>query len=201
MRLRSDLRTPYLLLLALLIGGPLAAMLPLVVGWLPAQMRAARLKSDVETLSGQIASDSREVQALRARIEIARRERTVRQETEATRWLSHRDERSVFEHCAAAMSGAAITVKRLVLAPPRRFAGQSRENLLAADRVEAVLSGDYAGLTHCLDALAEVAIPLRCSELTWRRQGREQELRLTLDAPFVPDAALAAKLAERSDLK
>ena len=201
MRLRSDLRTPYLLLLALLIGAPLAAMLPLFVSWLPAQIRAARLKSNVETLSARIASDSRAVRALRARIDIARRERAERQDAAEARWLSHRDERSVFDHCAAALSGAPVTVKRLVIEPPRLFAGKSRANLLAADRVEAVCSGDYAALTQCLDALAAVAIPLRCSELIWRRQGREQELRLTLDAPFVPDAALAAELAERSDLK
>lgn len=201
MRLRSELRTPYLLLLALLIGGPLAAMIPLFVGWLPAQLRALRLKANVETLSARIASDSREVQGLRAKIEIARRERNDRQGAETARWLSQRDERSVFDHCAAALSGAPVTVKRLALEPPRLFAGQSRENLLAADRVVAVCSGDYAGLTQCLDALAEVAIPLHCSDLTWRRQGRAQELRLALDVPFVPDAELAAKLAERSDLK
>lgn len=201
MRLRSDLRTPYLLLLALLIGGPLAAMLPLFVSWLPAQIRAARLKSNVETLSARIASDSREVLALRATIEIARREHADGQDVATARWLSHRDDRSIFEHCAAALSGAPVTVKRLTLEPPHLFAGESRANLLAADRVEAVCSGDYAGLTIYLDALAEAAIPLRCSELTWKRQGREQELRLTLDAPFVPDAALAAELAERSDLQ
>ncbi len=201
MRFRSSLRTPYLLMLALLIGAPPVALLPLLLNWLPARLQAARLKSSVDALSSRIALRSAEADALRARITIARNDIAGLRLGEEGRWLPQRDERTVFDRCAAAVTGAPVTVRKLVLGEPRLYAGVSRDNLLAADRIEAVCSGVYSDLTQCLDALAELALPLRFSEVTWRQQGRDQQLRLVLDAPFVPDEPLATVLGEKSDLK
>ena len=201
MRFRSSLRVPYLLLLALLIGAPVVALLPLLLNWLPARIQAARLKGSVDALSRRISSRAAQVNALRARITIARNDIARLRLGEEGRWLPQRDERTVFDRCAAAVTGAPVTVRKLVLGEPRLYAGVSRGNLLAADRIEAVCSGAYSDLTQCLDALAELGLPLRFSEVTWRRQGREQQLRLVLDAPFVPDEPLATLIGEQSDLK
>lgn len=201
MRFRSSLRAPYLLLVALLIGAPLVALLPLLLNWLPSRLRAAELKDSVHGLSSRIALRNVEISTLRARIAIARNNIMRQRIGENGRWLAQRDARAVFERCAAAVTGAPVTVRKLVLGQPRLYAGASRDNLLAADRIEAVCSGSYSDLTQCLDALAELALPLRFSEVTWRRQGREQQLRLVLDAPFVPNETLAALLGENSDFK
>lgn len=201
MRFRSRLRTPYLLLLALLIGVPVLALLPLLMNWLPARLRAAELKDSVDSLSSRIALRNMETGALRAQITIVRNDIVRLRAGEEGRWLAERDERAVFDRCAAAVTGAPVTVRKLVLSEPRLYAGVSRGNLLVADRIEAVCSGSYSDLTQCLDALAELSLPLRFSEVTWRRQGREQQLRLVLEAPFVPDEPLATLIGERSDLE
>ena len=201
MRFRDSLRTRYLLLLVLLIGAPSVALLPLLLNWLPARLQAARLKRSVDALSSRIALRNGEASALRARITIARNDISRLRLGEGGRWLPQRDARGVFDRCAAAVTGVPVTVRKLVLGEPRLYAGVSRDNLLAADRIEAICRGSYRDLTQCLDALAELAPPLRFSEVTWRRQGRAQQLRLVLDAPFVPDEPLATVIGEKSDLK
>jgi len=195
--MRPWLKPRCVLVVVLLVVAPGAALAHLFTAWLPGEiaLRGVRqaLARDSETVARETAAAAELWQKLEAPSGKAGAERCVS-------WLPGRQRNEVFERIAAALRQPEVTIEELTLGQVGVYAAVSPAALLACERVNVRCQGDYAGLTVCLDRLAELKLPVCVTELRWERHGKRLELWMQLAVPFEPDEELAGELAKAHGL-
>jgi hypothetical protein len=187
-----------ILIALLLVAAPGAALAHLLVTWAPSQLELLKLDRGVARDRHQL--DAYLEQSTRLQQQTARlHEQAVAAEAYAD-WLPERDRNVVFDRLAEALRDERVAIEQLALGEPTTYTAVSWSNLLACEQVTIVCTGDYAGLTACLDRICELDLPVRFRELSWNRTGRQLTLSLQLRIPFVPDDALRELLAAEANL-
>lgn len=191
--------TPRCLLIAmLLIVAPGAALAHLLLNWAPIQMELNRLDRTLARDASNLTSEVEkglELQGRNEKLSEAAQAALLR-----SRWLAVRDRDGVFDRLADAFRCDGVSIEQLTFDSPGFYAAASADNLLACERVTVLCTGDYGGLTACLDRLQALDLSIVVRDLNWSRGNERLTLALKLDVPFVPDDALRKILAAEAGL-
>lgn len=191
----------FVLVVLMLVVAPTAALVHLLLSWLPGTVAIARLDyqtqaaaRDFERVSTELESVEKGIRKLRAAA--AQGDRHAR-----AGWLPKQDRQGVLKAVARALDDERVSVEQFTPADPALYAGVSRSVLLACDAITVVCAGEYDALTACLDRLADLEYPKRFAEVGWTRSGQTLRLTVRLEFPFVPDDALRDALADIGGLE
>ena len=197
--MRHWLNARCLLVTALLVAAPVAALAHLALNWAPARLAVVRLSHTIDQRSQTLVSTATEAERLREQCVTLERRAAAGQAGNA--WLPHRERDSVFDRLAEAFRDPGVSMDRLTLDEPGLYVATTRTNLLACERALVECTGAYRPLADCLDRLAETGLPLRIVRLNWASNGATLTLGLQIEIPFSPDESLACKLADAARLE
>lgn len=187
-----------ILIVLMLIVAPGATLGHLLVTWAPSQFEIATLSQQVARHTQRL--DAEVEQSIELQQQAARLQEVAVASAARLDWLPARDQHGVFDRMAEALRDQHVTIEQLTLDDPGPYAAVSYADLLACERVTAVCTGDYAGLTACLDRIRELDLPVRFKGLSWHRAGARLGLWLQLEVPFMPDELLRGTLAAEAGL-
>jgi hypothetical protein len=180
---------------------PTAALLHLLITWLPGNVTVARLSAETEACTRQVDARAEEIRAVNAALTRLNTTQGALDATASTEWLPRRERDHVFDSVAQALDDDQVSIDQLTLDDPGLYAAAGRSNLLACERVAIACTGTYAGLTRCLDRLLTLPLPLRVAHLRWSGSNGVLKLSLHVDVPFVPDDTLRNALADEARLE
>ena len=196
--MRAWLTPRCILVMLLLIVAPGAALAHLLINWVPVQMELVRLDRVLTRDAAVLESELEQGVVLQGQNE------KLRDITQAPRfyadWLPRRNRDGVFDRLAEAFRGTGVAIEQLTFDTPGFYAAAAYDNLLACERVSILCTGDYAGLTSCLERLQYLDTPVAVRELTWSRIEGRLTLAMKVDVPFVPDDTLRKTLADEAGL-
>ncbi len=196
--MRHWLKPRPLLVMALLLAAPLGAIGHLAVTWAPRTLSLHRMtqatRADARNadkhvqLLAQVAQQTEQLAAMSATY------------TDERPWLPQRDRNGVADALAQAFEVPGVTVEQLTFADAELYAADPDAGVLACERVNIAFRGDYAGLTRCLDALTQLQLPQRITQIAWQRDDRDVCLNLELEVPFAPQGPLERALLSEAGL-
>jgi hypothetical protein len=190
-----------LLVAALLVAAPGAALAHLLYIWLPQRVIVARLNWTTTAQAARLdAVCARTRAVLDQTIELQRCSAALRDPARRA-WLPERDRAGVFDRLADNFRADRVSLEQMTMDEPGLYAAVGRSNLLACERVTVHCTGDYAALTECLDRLRGLELPLRITRMTWSGETIPLRLVLQIEVPFVPDDALRTTLADAARLE
>ena len=196
--MRSWLTPRCLLVVLLLIVAPGAALAHLLLNWVPIQLEIMRL--DQAMARDSAALDFEMEQGVVLQQQTAKLREVMEAPNLQPHWLPRRDREGVFDRLAEAFRQDGVSIEQLTFDQPGFHVAVAYDNLLACERVTVLCTGNYAGLTACLDQLSTLELPLNVRDLTWSRVDDRLLLTMKIDVPFVPDDGLRKKLAEEAGL-
>lgn len=197
-----DWMTPrFILVAALLVAAPGAAVAHLLATWLPDRLAVAELQEEIATTTCQLETEWAQSERFQQEVDQLRQRNADNDDASRIRWLLQRDRDAVFDRIADAFRDERVSIEQLTLDEPALYAAVSASNLLASERIMVKCSGDYGALAACLDQVTALEIPVRIQYLNWSYGHGDLELEADLDVPFVPDAALRDVLAQDAGLE
>ncbi|MCK4340577.1 MAG: hypothetical protein KAY37_02490 [Phycisphaerae bacterium] len=189
-----------ILVVLMLIVAPGAALAHLLLTWAPQELALTRLNREIVSNAQLANMEWEQSRRLRQQEDQLRQWSASANEAARTEWLPRRDREDVFDQLAAALHDESVSIERLTLEEPVLYAAASRSNLLACECVAVECTGDYAGLSVCLDRLMTLDLPIRITHLSWGQGGSALSLSARLQVPFMPEPALQTALADAAGL-
>jgi hypothetical protein len=191
----------FILVVLMVVAAPGAALAHLFLTWLPGRVELAQVSHAVWRDAAQLDAEWLQNARFRRESEYLRQAAAAVRGRPGAGWLAQRDPHRVFDHLAEVFSDPRISLEQLTLDEPGLYAAASRRNLLACEQVTVLCTGDYAGLTACLDRLISLDLPMRCEHLSWGLGDERLSLALDLKIPFAPADALRETLADAEGLE
>jgi hypothetical protein len=185
----------------LLVVAPGAALVHVLITWVPGKVSLARLCDAVASHNSQLDAVCEQTQVFLDQVDQLRRCRETLAEPSRRAWLPQRDRDVVFDRLAEVFRAERVSLEQMTLDQPGLYAAVSRNNLLACERATIDCTGDYAALAGCLERITQLDLPLRITRLAWSQGQSGLRLTLQLEVPFVPGDALRTALANAAKLE
>ncbi|MGD8451483.1 MAG: hypothetical protein PVJ57_06665 [Phycisphaerae bacterium] len=192
------LRLRPMLVLAMFIAAPAAALAHLMWTWVPQAVAVRHLTSELSSDARSYSASVDELAVLQGHTRRLNELADQNRDSVANLWLPRREHYRVSDTLAETLQGDGVTVTRLTFGEPVLYAADAEAGVLACEQATIVCRGTYAGLSGRLDRLASLDLPLRIVRATWTGDGPEVEVSLDLQVPFVPEGALAELLREEA---
>ena len=189
-----------MLVMVMLFIAPTAAIAHLLLTWAPATFTLQRLSRSAHRDAETIAEQIEQLEQLRLN---TKRLKTlaVDQGDVGRSWLPRREHSRVSDLLAETLQGDGVTLEQLVFNQAGLYGASPEGGVLACEQVTVVCHGPYAGLTDCLDRLAELDLPIRIVQVAWQRTEQNLALTMEMQIPFVPEGALETILREEAGLE
>lgn len=197
--MRAWLTPRCILVVAMLVLAPGAAIAHLLLTWFPGTVAVAALRTAIDRDAARAEQTSSEIRDVQRQLAAAR----AGEQAESQRpvaWLPQRDRYGVLEQLSLAVDEPGVTVEQLAMHEPKLFCAVSRQELLACEKIALRAAGDYVGLTHCLERIANLGLPMRVTAAAWQAAADKVHLVLELEVPFAPDDKLREALADEARL-